>query len=82
MATQETGNRTVEEGTVPAVREGGQWKLELTDAIQRAVRPVAQQTSAYELITRDVRAGAFQDRIVAQVALMNAERRERVEHAK
>jgi hypothetical protein len=54
----------------------------LTDAIQRAVRPVAQQTSAYELITRDVRAGAFQDRIVAQVALMNAERRERVEHAK
>jgi hypothetical protein len=81
------GAPTVEEDdTLPAVREGGQgrrqWKLDLTGLARSATLSAASEASAYERITREIRAGMFKDRVAALIALLQAERGEAAEAGK
>ncbi len=63
-----------EENTLAAVRERGRWKLDLAALSLSVARFRAQQASAYERITREIRDGALTDRISALIALAKAER--------
>jgi hypothetical protein len=81
------GAPTVEEDdTLPEVREGGQgrrqWKLDLTGLARSATLSAASEASAYERITREIRAGMFKDRVAALIALLQAERGEAAEAGK
>src|SRR5262249_55228832 len=63
-----------EEGTVPAVAENGEWKLDLTGMIRGITQTAMQSTSAYERVTEDIRSNTFKDRISVTIALMRARR--------
>ena len=64
--------------TFSAIREGGgQWKLDLVEMIKEGTRSVGARTSTYELVTQQIRAGSFKDRISAVVAAANAQRQAR-----
>jgi hypothetical protein len=81
------GAPTVEEDdTLPEVREGGQgrrqWKPDLTGLARSATLSAASEASAYERITREIRAGMFKDRVAALIALLQAERGEAAEAGK
>jgi hypothetical protein len=73
--TKDTGGRLVtEENTFPAVKEGGEWKLELTELARGTKQAAAQRTSAYDGVTREIYAGVFKDRLSALIGLAKAER--------
>jgi hypothetical protein len=59
--------------TFTAVKEGGQWRLDLTPWIKEGIRSAAARTSAYEGIIRQVLAGEFKDRLSAVMASAKAQ---------
>jgi len=73
--TKGFGDRTVAtEDTLPAVNEGGDWKLDLTGVTQSVIGTAAQRTAALTQVAQAIRANAFKDRFSAQVALSKARR--------
>jgi hypothetical protein len=69
------GGRGVEEtDTLPAVREAGPWRLDLSGFARSVALLAATDALAYERTTRAIQAGTVKDRVAAVVALLQAER--------
>jgi hypothetical protein len=68
------GQTATEEDTFPAVKENGQWKLDLTDLTQEKIHTAVQRAAAYEHVAGEIRSGAFKDRISALIALAKDQR--------
>lgn len=69
-----TGRVIAEEDTFTAVREGGKWKVVLTNLAEGASQIAAARADIFAQVTNQVRRGDFKDRVSAMVALANAER--------
>jgi len=65
---------TSEEDTLPAVKEGDDWKLELTDVTQAITEMLDKRAALYSQVATGVRSGAFKDRISAMLALAETQR--------
>jgi hypothetical protein len=73
------GDRNVAEtDTLPAVREAGSWRLDLSGFARSVALLAAGDVSAYERTTHAIQAGTVKDRVAAVVALLQAERDTRV----
>ena len=69
------GDQTAtEEDTLPAVKDGDDWKLELTDVTQVITEMLDKRAALYSQVATGVRSGAFKDRISAMLALAEAQR--------
>jgi hypothetical protein len=72
-----SGDQTVtEEDTLPAVKEGDEWKLELADLTRRIIQGLDKGVTAYAQVAAEVRSGAFKDRLSAVLAVLKAQRSE------
>jgi hypothetical protein len=68
------GDQTAtEEDTLPAVKEGDDWKLELTDVTRAITEMLDKRAAVYAQVATGVRSGAFKDRITAVLALAKAQ---------
>jgi hypothetical protein len=65
-----TERTTTEEGTISAVVESGEWKLELTDLTRGQIRAAVRQTAAITQAAQEVRSGLFKDRNSASKMLL------------
>jgi len=65
-----TERTTTEEGTISAVVESGEWKLELTDLTRGQIRAAVRQTAAIAQAAQEVRSGLFKDRNSASKMLL------------
>jgi hypothetical protein len=65
-----TERTTTEEGTISAVVESGEWKLELTDLTRGQIRGAVRQTAAITQASQEVRSGLFKDRNSASKMLL------------
>jgi len=73
--TKNFGDQTAtEEDTFTAVKENGEWKLDLSDLTHGIMRTAVQRAAAYKHVAEEVRSGAFKDRISALIALAKAQR--------
>ena len=62
-----------EEDTLPTVKEGDDWKLELTDVTRLITEMLDKRAALYTQVATGVRSGAFKDRISAVSALAMAQ---------
>jgi hypothetical protein len=69
------GDQTTREvDMLPAVKEGDDWKLELTDVTRAITEMLHKRAALYSQVATGVRSGAFKDRISAMLALAEAQR--------
>ena len=68
------GREVTEEDVFAAVREQGRWKLDLAILARGARQITTAQTTAFDSIIQQIRAGVFKDDVSAMIAVAKATR--------